>query len=73
LFFYACFDSCDDIEFYLIELDFDDITDKTEREHFKSMPTSFKLDDKTVDELREMVGRLLNQSELYQKLLRNVR
>jgi NTE family protein len=66
-------DSCDDIEFYLIEVSFDDIIDKTEREHFKSMPTSFKLDDKTVDELREIAGRLLNQSTVWQRLLRNVR
>ncbi len=65
--------SCDDIGFYLIEVGFDDITDELEREYFKSLPTSFKLDDETVDKLREIAGRLLNQSKVYQRLLMNVR
>lgn len=66
-------DSCDDIEFYLIEVDFDDIADKEKRKYFKSLPTSFKLSDENVDNLREAAGRLLNQSKVYQQLLRNVR
>jgi NTE family protein len=66
-------ESCDDIEFYLIEVDFDDISDEKERNYFKSLPTSFKLDDETVDNLREIAGRLLNQSKVYQRLLRDVR
>jgi NTE family protein len=65
--------SCDDIEFSLIEVDFDDIPDESEREYFKSLPTSFKLDDETVDNLREIAGRLLNQSKVYQRLLRDVK
>jgi len=64
--------SCDDIEFYLIELNFNNIPDEKEREYFKSLPTSFKLDDKTVDDLREIAGRLLNQSKVWQRLLRDV-
>jgi len=39
----------------------------------KSMPTSFKLDDDTVNNLREIAGRLLNQSKVYQRLLRDVK
>ena len=65
--------SCDDIEFSLIEVDFNNIPDESEREYFKSLPTSFKLDDETVDNLREIAGRLLNQSKVYQRLLRAVK
>jgi len=56
-----------------IERVFDDIPDESEREHLKSMPTSFKLDDDTVNNLREIAGRLLNQSKVYQRLLRDVK
>jgi NTE family protein len=64
---------CDDIDFFLIDLDFDDIPDEKERVYFKSLPTSFKLSDEVVDKLREMAGRLLNQSKVWQRLLQNVR
>jgi NTE family protein len=66
-------DSCDDIEFYLVEVDFNDIGDKKEREYFKRLPTSFSLDDEVVDKLSEIAGRLLDQSKEFQKLLREVR
>jgi hypothetical protein len=56
-----------------IERVFDDIPDESEREHLQSMPTSFKLDDDTVNNLREIAGRLLNQSKVYQRLLRDVK
>jgi NTE family protein len=61
--------TCDDIEFYLVEVDFNDIPDEKERKYFLGLPTSFKLDDETVDNLREIAGRLLNQSPEFQKLL----
>jgi len=66
-------ETCDDIEFYLIELDFNDISDEKEREYFLELPTSFKLSDEQVDNLREIAGRLLNQSAEYHRLLRDLK
>jgi NTE family protein len=66
-------DKCDDIEFYLVEVDFNDIPDEKERKYFLELPTSFKLDDEQVDNLQEIAGRLMKQSEEYQKLLRDVK
>jgi NTE family protein len=65
--------SCDDIEFYLVEVDFNDIADEKERQYFLDLPTSFKLSDEQVDNLREIAGRLLNQSAEYQRLLRDLK
>ncbi|TNF53264.1 patatin-like phospholipase family protein [bacterium] len=66
-------ESCGDIAFYLVEVDFNDIPDEKERTYFLNLPTSFKLDDETVDNLREIAGRLLNQSPEFQKLLGDLR
>jgi NTE family protein len=65
--------TCDDIEFYLVHINFDNIPNEEEREYFKSLPTTFNLDDKTVDDLREIAGRLLNQTEMYRKLTEDVK
>jgi NTE family protein len=65
--------TCDDIKFYLVEVDFNDIPDEKERTYFLSLPTSFKLDDETVDNLREVAGRLLSQSPEFQKLMGDLR
>jgi NTE family protein len=65
--------ACDDIKFYMIQVSFNDIPDEKEREYFKGLPTSFKLDDETVDNLREIAGRLLNESDVYQELMREVK
>jgi NTE family protein len=66
-------DKCDDMEFYLVEVDFNDIPDEKERKYFLELPTSFTLDDEQVDNLQEIAGRLMNQSEEYQKLLRDLK
>ena len=53
-------------------MNFDALSDETERKFFKSLPTSFKLPPETVDRLRAVAARLLRQSENYQKLLRDL-
>jgi NTE family protein len=63
---------CGDIEFYLVEVKFDALKDKDQRSYFKKMPTSFKLSDKQVDDLREVAGRILNESPEYKRLLRDI-
>ena len=62
----------DELQFYPIEVNFDALSDETERKFFKKLPTSFKLPPETVDRLRAVAARLLRQSENYRKLLRDL-
>ena len=59
----------DDLRFYPIEVDFNALTDETERKFFESVPTSFHLPPATVDRLRAVAARMLRQSENYRKFL----
>jgi NTE family protein len=65
--------ACGDIQFYLIEIKFDNIRDKDLRRHFKRFPTSFKLDPLEVDQLRAIAKKLLEESPEYQRFLKNLR
>ncbi len=65
--------SCDDIQFYVVEVKFDVLKDETERMYFKRLSTSFKLAPEKVDKLREVAHRILVESEEFQKLLRDLR
>jgi NTE family protein len=65
--------SCGDINFYVVEVKFDALRDETERLYFKRLPTSFKLSDEEVDELRDVAHRILGESEEFQRLLRDSR
>ena len=57
------------INTHLIEVSFDAIADPTERSFFNNIPTSFKLDEQTVDRLTEAGRRLLRDSPEFQALL----
>jgi NTE family protein len=65
--------SCGDMAFYVVEVKFDVLKDEAERMYFKRLPTSFKLDSEQVDKLRDVAHRLLNESEEFQRLLRDLR
>ena len=65
--------ACGDIQFYLIEIKFDVLKDEAERTYFKQLPTSFKLASEEVDKIREVAGRLLNESKQFQKLLQDMK
>ena len=65
--------ACGDIQFYLIEVKFDALTDEAERTYFKQLPTSFKLASEEVDKIREVAGRLLNESKQFQKFLQDMK
>ena len=65
--------SCGDIEFYVIEVQFDALKDETERLYFKRLPTSFKLKPEQVDKLRDVAHRLLVNSEEYQRFLSDLK
>jgi NTE family protein len=64
--------SCKGIDFYLIEVDFDDLPDPTERSYFKKLPTSFYLVPEAVDRLRDAAHRILRQSPEFQRLLKDL-
>ncbi len=66
-------DSCGDIQFYVVEVKFDVLTDEAERLYYKRLPTAFKLKPEQVDNLREVAHRLLVGSDEFQKLLRDLK
>ena len=54
------------IKFHVLEVNFENLRDPRERDYFLDLPTSFVLEDEQVDRLREVGGRLLRQSPVYQ-------
>jgi NTE family protein len=66
-------DPCADIEFYLVEVDFDALPDKGERAYYKDLPTSFHLSFEAVDLLRAAGRRVLIHSPEFQRLLRDLK
>jgi NTE family protein len=65
--------SCGDIQFYVVDVKFDELKDETERMYFKRLPTAFTLPPEQVDQLRDVAHRLLNESEEFQRLLGDLR
>jgi NTE family protein len=60
------------VEFYPIFLSFTNFKDDTKRNFFLSVPTSFFLPPASVDELGKAGRTLLNENEVYQKLLKDL-
>jgi len=60
------------VEFYPIQVSFENIADDTERSRFMNLPTSFVLPPEDVDGLRSVAGKLLRQSPLYQRLVQEL-
>jgi NTE family protein len=56
----------------VIEVSFDLLQDDNERRYFESLPTSFHLQPEAVARLRAVAGKLLNQSEDFRALLRDL-
>jgi len=65
--------SCGDIEFYVVEAQFDALKDEKERMYFKRLPTSFKLSSEEVDKLRDVAHRILVESEEFKRLLSDLK
>jgi NTE family protein len=57
-----------EVDFYPVVIGFDAIQNPDERSFFKNLPTSFSLPSDTVDKLRNIAGRLLEESTVFQKL-----
>jgi NTE family protein len=56
-------------EVYVIEINFLDVKNKARREHLLALPTTFSLGRADVDDLIQVGGELLCQSEEFQRLL----
>ncbi|MGD0231487.1 MAG: patatin-like phospholipase family protein [Syntrophorhabdales bacterium] len=65
--------SCGDIEFYLVEVEFEALQDETDRTYFERLPTSFKLEPDQVDKLRDAARRILTESPEFQRLLKDLK
>ncbi|NWF56746.1 MAG: patatin-like phospholipase family protein [Syntrophaceae bacterium] len=65
--------ACADIDFYLIEVDFESLPDKAERAYFTSLPTSFHLSFEEVDLLRAVGRRVLINSPEFKRLLADLK
>jgi NTE family protein len=63
---------CGDIEFYLVEVRFESLDDKAERDFLKRLPTSFALKPEEVDRLRNAARQSLTTSKEFQQLLRDL-
>ena len=64
--------SCGDIEFYLVEVSFDNLKDTAEGAYLANLPTSFRLSDEEVDRLRAGARRILTESDDFKKFLRDL-
>ena len=60
------------VQFYVIEISFDNLPDDAEKAYFEQLPTSFNLPPGAGARLRAVAGKLLNQSETYRALLRDL-
>jgi len=58
---------------YLIEVSFDLLEDEEEREHLKSLPTSFRLKEGDVGRLIAAAKTILENSSEFQSLVRDLR
>jgi NTE family protein len=54
---------------YLIEVDFDELQDESERNHLKNLPTSFHLESSDVDRLKAAAQKILADSVEFKKLI----
>jgi NTE family protein len=60
------------VELHVMDVNFENLADQDERTYFMNLPTSFVLQEEQVDRLREVGGRLLRQSTVYQDLLQQL-
>jgi NTE family protein len=63
----------DDLEFVMIDADFEALHDRAEREALMRIPTSWSLDAATVARIRMAAKTLLAESASFQQLLRDLR
>ena len=60
------------VDLHVMEINFENLADDAERAYFMNLPTSFVLEEEAVDRLREVGGKLLRQSPVYQEMLQKI-
>ena len=60
------------VKLYMIDLSLDALRDETERDYIAKLPTSLNLPHSAVEHLRADAATLLEQSEPYRELLRDL-
>jgi NTE family protein len=60
-----------DIDFKVLDVNFENLPDAADREYFMNLPTSFVLKDEQVDRLIDVGSVLLRQSPTYQQVLQD--
>jgi NTE family protein len=61
--------SVPEVDFHIIEINFNALQDATERQYFNSLPTNFKLPRGAANRLREVAGKLLRESPDWKAVL----
>jgi hypothetical protein len=61
-----------EVDFHIVEVNFNALLDDGERRYFNSLPTNLELSPDAVDRLREVAGRLLRQSADWKKPLQGL-
>lgn len=64
--------SCGDIQFYLVDVRFENLGDEAEGEYLAKLPTSFRLPGEDVDRLKTAAHKILAESADFQKLLKDL-
>ena len=59
----ASTEGCDDFKIYMVEVDFDELTDEEQRKRMKYLPTTFSLPVEVVDELRAAAREIMTNSK----------
>ncbi len=62
-------DAITPLEFSVINVSFDELTDAVEREYLLNLPTSLFLPPEAIDRLRAAAGKILRESATYRKLV----
>ena len=62
-------DSGKEVNFYFVEVSFDRVRDKEQREYLNSIPTNFDLSDEEVDKILSAAHSLLRESKEFQSIL----
>lgn len=61
-----------EVDFYTIVISFDMLKSETEKDFFQDLPTSFHLQSETVDRIRAAAGKLLDSSDEFNRLLKDL-
>ena len=66
-------EGCEDIRVYIVEVDFDQLSEEKDRKFLMYLPTSFRLTPEAVDKLRWAAGEILTNSGGFQRFLNELK